>query len=236
MYEDVESISKALDEYEKKTGVDIPIHVDGASGGFTVPFTEAAKELVWDFRLDRVKSINASGHKFGLSPLGCGWVVWRDASCLPDELVFHVSYLGGDMPTFQINFSRPASQVIAQYFNFVTLGKAGYGKIHAHCHSISLFFSSELKKLDIFDIFHDGDPKKGIPCVTWSLKENINVAFTLYDLADRLRMRGWQVPAYPFTGEYSNYAFQRILVRRGFTVELADLLVEDIKKAIKYVL
>ena len=234
MYEDVEAISKALDQYQKDTGNDVPIHVDAASGGFIVPFTAANDALVWDFRLERVKSINASGHKFGLAPLGCGWVVWRDAACLPDELVFHVTYLGGDMPTFQINFSRPASQVIAQYFNFVTLGKDGYGRIHNSAHAISLYCAKELKAMDVFEVLHDGDPVKGIPCVTWKLGDSADASFTLYDLADRLRMRGWQVPAYPFTGVYEKTAYQRILVKRGFTIELAELLVQDIKNAIKH--
>lgn len=136
------------------------------------------------------------------------------------------------MPTFQINFSRPASQVIAQYFNFVTLGKEGYTSIHDVCHKIAQYFAQELEKLDLFEIIHDGDPCKGIPCVVWKNKEG--ASFTLYDVADRLRMRGWQVPAYPFTGTYGDVAFQRILVKRGFTIELAQLLIEDIKNAISH--
>ena len=110
------------------TGLDIDIHVDGASGAFLAPF--CAPDVEWDFRVPRVKSISTSGHKFGLAPLGVGWVVWRDAAELPDDLVFHVSYLGGDMQVFQINFSRPAGQIAAQYYDFIRLGREGYRRVH----------------------------------------------------------------------------------------------------------
>jgi glutamate decarboxylase len=120
-YEPVQAVSAALDQLQEENGLDIPIHVDGASGGFLAPFT--APHIVWDFRLPRVKSINTSGHKFGLAPLGVGWVVWRDAADLPEELIFNVNYLGGNMPTFALNFSRPGGQIVAQYYNFLRLGR-----------------------------------------------------------------------------------------------------------------
>ena len=107
-YEPVQEVSDALDKLQKETGLDIPIHVDGASGGFLAPFT--CPEMLWDFRLPRVKSINTSGHKFGLAPLGVGWIVWRDKSDLPEKLIFNVNYLGGNMPTFALNFSRRAAR------------------------------------------------------------------------------------------------------------------------------
>src|ERR1700729_3811099 len=121
-------MAKALDKLQADTGLDIDIHVDGASGAFLAPF--CAPEVVFDFRLHRVKSISTSGHKFRLAPLGVGWVIWRDAAELPDDLIFHVNYLGGDMPDFQINFSRPAGQIIAQYYDFIRLGRVGYASIH----------------------------------------------------------------------------------------------------------
>ena len=127
-YEPVAEMADALDQLQADAGLDIDIHVDGASGAFLAPF--CAPDLVFDFRLPRVKSISTSGHKFGLAPLGVGWVVWRDRVELPEDLVFHVNYLGGDMPDFQINFSRPAGQVIAQYYNFLRLGREGYRRIH----------------------------------------------------------------------------------------------------------
>jgi glutamate decarboxylase len=122
-FEDVEAISSALDELQARTGLDIPIHVDAASGGFVAPF--CAPNLVWDFRLPRVKSINVSGHKTGLAPIGSGWVIWREAGDLPQELIFNVNYLGGQMPTFNLNFSRPGGQVVCSYYNFLRLGHEG---------------------------------------------------------------------------------------------------------------
>ena len=132
-YEPVLELSQALDKLQEDTGLDIDIHVDGASGAFLAPF--CAPDIVWDFRVPRVKSISTSGHKFGLAPLGVGWVLWRDAADLPDDLIFHVTYLGGDMPVFQINFSRPAGQIVAQYYNFVRLGRDGYRNVHDACYA-----------------------------------------------------------------------------------------------------
>jgi len=233
LYEDVPAIAAALDDLERRTGLDVPIHVDAASGGFLAPFTDPGRPA-WDFRLPRVKSINASGHKFGLAPLGVGWVLWREPADLPDDLVFHVTYLGGDMPTFQINFSRPAGQVIAQYYDFVRLGRAGYAAVHGQAHEVARFCAAELAACGCFEIVHDGDPARGIPAVVWTLRPGVNPGFTLYDLADRLRMRGWQVPAYPFTGDLADTAYQRILVRRDFNREMAGLLLRDIRDAIAH--
>src|SRR5262249_7359959 len=126
-YEPVAEIAAALDALQQDTGLDIPLHVDGASGGFVAPFLEP--DLEWDFRVNRVASINASGHKYGLVYPGVGWIIWRDAAALPDDLVFRVNYLGGEMPTFALNFSRPGSQVAAQYYNFVRLGFEGYRQV-----------------------------------------------------------------------------------------------------------
>ncbi len=233
LYEDVAAISESLDDLQLRTGLDVPIHVDAASGGFLVPFTDP-DHAPWDFRLKRVKSINSSGHKFGLAPLGVGWVLWREQQDLPDELVFHVKYLGGDMPTFQINFSRPAGQVIAQYYDFVRLGREGYARIHGGAHAVAEYFGKAIDRYKEFEVVHNGNPQRGIPAVVWRICEGMKPGFTLYDLADRLRMRGWQVPAYPLTGTLSKTGFQRILVRRDFTREMADLLLDDIKVAIEY--
>ena len=142
-------LAKELDAIQRDTGLDIPLHVDGASGGFIAPFIQP--ELVWDFRIERVKSINSSGHKYGLSPLGVGWVVWRSKEDLPEELVFNVDYLGGNMPTFALNFSRPGGQIIAQYYNFLRLGRAGYTKIQQACADTAQWLADELNKLGIFD-------------------------------------------------------------------------------------
>ena len=140
-YEPVEEINAALDQLEKDKGWDIPIHVDGASGAFIAPFIDPA--LSWDFRVPRVLSINTSGHKYGLVYPGVGWIIWRDAEDLPKDLVFDVDYLGGSMPTFALNFSRPGAQVVAQYYNFLRLGFDGYRSIQQSCRDTAMWIAAE---------------------------------------------------------------------------------------------
>jgi glutamate decarboxylase len=224
-YEPVAELARALDQLQADTGLDIDLHVDGASGAFLAPFT--APEVEFDFRLPRVKSISTSGHKFGLAPLGVGWVVWRDRAELPEELIFHVTYLGGDMPDFQINFSRPAGQIIAQYYDFIRLGRDGYTRVHQASYEVGAWLAKEILKLGPFELLCDSTPAAGIPTVTWRIKEGADPGFTLYDLADRLRVRGWQVPAYPLTGSVSDVTVQRILVRQGLDRDLASILLAD---------
>ena len=147
-YEPIQAVSAALDQYQNETGIDIPIHVDAASGGFLAPF--CAPDLIWDFRLPRVKSINTSGHKFGLAPLGVGWVIWRDQQDLPEDLIFWVNYLGGNMRDIALNFSRPGGQIACQYYNFLRLGKDGYRKIHSACYKTARYLASEIEKNGLF--------------------------------------------------------------------------------------
>jgi glutamate decarboxylase len=232
-YEPVKTVADALDRLQQETGLDIPIHVDGASGGFLAPF--CAPELEWDFSIPRVKSINTSGHKFGLAPLGVGWVVWREASDLPEDLVFNVNYLGGNMPTFALNFSRPGGQIVAQYYNFLRLGKEGYRKVHGACYETAQFLAEGIAELGPFEIIFGGDPKAGIPALAWKVKEGFDTrGYTLYDLADRLRSRGWQVPAYSLPADCQDLAIQRILVRHGVTKDLAALLLEDMRRCLEH--
>jgi glutamate decarboxylase len=231
-YEPVEPLAAALDKLEADTGLDIDIHVDGASGAFLAPF--CAPDVLFDFRLPRVKSISTSGHKFGLAPLGAGWVVWRDTAELPDDLIFHVNYLGGDMPVFQINFSRPAGQIVAQYYDFLRLGRAGYRRVHMASYETGKFLADEIGKLGPFELLCDSNPDSGLPVVTWRISEGADPGYTLFDLADRLRVRGWQVPAYTLTGDAADIAVQRILVRQGVSRDLASLLLDDMRKAIDY--
>ena len=232
-YEPVKAVADALDKLEKDTGLDIPIHVDGASGAFLAPF--CAPALEWDFRIPRVKSVNTSGHKFGLAPLGVGWVVWRDAADLPDDLVFNVNYLGGNMPTFALNFSRPGGQIVAQYYNFLRLGKEGYRKIHSACYDTAQFLAEGIGNFGPFEIMFDGDPLKGIPALCWKIKDGYDTkGYTLYDFADRLRSRGWQVPAYSLPANCEDLPIQRILVRHGVTKDLAALLLEDMQRCLEY--
>ncbi|NDV59649.1 glutamate decarboxylase [Bacteroides sp. 519] len=229
-YEDVKAISEALDLLEKKTGLDIPIHVDAASGGFIAPFIQ--EKIVWDFRLPRVKSINASGHKYGLSPLGVGWVVWREKQDLPEELIFRVNYLGGDMPTFALNFSRPGGQIIAQYYNLVRHGKDGYRRIQQACLDHGIYIAEEVKKLGIFDLLYDG--KSALPGAAWMLKKGVNPGFNLYDLSDKMRARGWQIASYSLPANCQDMVIQRVLIRHGFSRDMADLFLEDLKRSIAF--
>ena len=229
-YEPIQEVALALDDLEEERGLDVPIHVDAASGGFIAPFIHSS--LVWDFRLPRVKSINASGHKFGLAPLGCGWAIWREKEDLPEELIFRVKYLGGSMPTFALNFSRPGGQIVAQYYNFVRLGREGYAKITQGCADVGAWLADEVKKISIFHLIYDG--RGGVPGCTWTLEPGSNPGFTLYDLADRLRVKGWQVPAYPMPANQADLVVQRVLARLGVSRDLAGLLLDDLHKAIEH--
>jgi glutamate decarboxylase len=229
-YEPVREVALALDDFEEEHGLNIPMHVDAASGGFIAPFIHPS--VVWDFRIPRVKSINASGHKFGLSPLGCGWSVWREARDLPEELITKVQILGGNMRIFALNFSRPAGQIVAQYYNFVRLGREGYAKITQGCADVAAWLGDEIKKLDMFTVIHDG--RGGIPGCTWTIKRNEDPGFTLYDLSNQLRIKGWQVPAYPMPANRGDLVVQRAVTRLGVSRDLASLLIEDMKRAIQH--
>jgi glutamate decarboxylase len=231
-FEPVREVAAALDRYQQDTGLDIPIHVDGASGAFLAPF--CAPDLKWDFRLPRVKSINASGHKFGLSPLGVGWVVWREEQDLPGDLVFWVNYLGGNMRDIALNFSRPGGQVVCQYYNFLRLGREGYRKIHAACYETAKYIGSEIDRFGFFEVIYTGTSDAGIPAVCWKLRNGVDPGFSLYDLADRLRVRGWQVPAYSLPANCEEVVIQRVLVRHGVSRDLGALLVEDFRQALDY--
>jgi glutamate decarboxylase len=181
-----------------------------------------------------VKSISTSGHKFGLAPLGVGWIVWRVVAELPDDLIFHVNYLGGDMPVFQINFSRPAGQIVAQYYNFLRLGRRGYERVHSSCYETGRMLAEAIPKLGPFELLCTSEPATGIPTVTWRISEGEDPGYTLFDLADRLRTTGWQVPAYTLTGEASDIAVQRVLVRQGVTRDLVSILLDHLHDAISH--
>jgi glutamate decarboxylase len=231
-YENVAEIASALDNLQRETGLDVPIHVDAASGGFIAPF--AVPEIVWDFRLPRVRSINTSGHKFGLAPLGVGWVIWREASDLPEGLVFHVNYLGGDMPTFALNFSRPGGQVVSQYYLMLRLGMDGYRRIHQNYYNVSRHVARRIAEFEAFEVLFDGDSSGGIPAVSWTMRENADASYSLFDLSERLRARGWQVAAYTMVPNIADMVVMRVLVRHGFSLDLADALLDDIHRSLEY--
>jgi len=225
MYEPVEKISAALDAIQASTGLDVPIHVDGASGAMIAPFLQP--DLVWDFRLPRVHSVSTSGHKYGLVYPGLGWVVWRSAEYLPEDLVFRVSYLGGEMPTFALNFSRPGAQVLLQFYLFLRLGRSGYTAVQQAAQDVALYLSSGIAKIPAFELWNDGSD---IPVFAWRLREGHTESWTLYDLSDRLRARGWLVPAYPMPDSLSNLTVQRIVVRNGMSMDLAASLLEVVEE------
>src|SRR5262245_30514569 len=180
-YEPVADICAALDTLAASGGPDVPVHVDGASGGFVAPFID--EDLVWDFRLDRVQSINASGHKYGLVYPGVGWVIWRNEEALPKDLVFDVNYLGGDMPTFALNFSRPGNHVVAQYYNFLRLGFEGYRAVHQASRDVAMHVASEIGKLDAFRLITDGSE---LPVFAFTVADHIE-NFTVFDVSRILR-------------------------------------------------
>jgi glutamate decarboxylase len=223
-YEPVAEICAALDDFQAQSGLDIPVHVDGASGAFVAPFLDP--DLAWDFRLARVTSINASGHKYGLVYPGVGWIIWRDAEALPDELIFWVNYLGDNMPTFALNFSRPGAQVVAQYYNFLRLGVDGYTKVQGYAREVATRLAGQVAELGPFELVTRGDE---LPVFAFKLKDDIK-NFTVFDVSNAMRERGWQLPAYTFPKNREDLAALRVVVRRGFSHDLADLLINDLKR------
>ncbi|MFB6893054.1 glutamate decarboxylase [Kitasatospora sp. NPDC056327] len=227
-FEPVAEIAAELDRIQAEKGWDIPVHVDAASGGFVAPFLQP--DLVWDFRLERVSSINASGHKYGMAPLGVGWVLWRDSSLLPEELVFRVDYLGGDLPTFALNFSRPGGEIIAQYYLFLRLGRGGYRRVYEACADSARFLAAQIDAMGPFELLYDG--QGALPAVSYTLKDPATAGFSLYDLSGQLRMRGWQVPAYPLPADRQDTVIQRILIRHGIGTDEVALLAADIRRSL----
>jgi glutamate decarboxylase len=225
-YEPVRDICDALDELQGRTSLDVPVHVDGASGGFVAPFVDP--DLVWDFALPRVASINASGHKYGLVYPGVGWVVWRDAQALPPDLIFWVNYLGDSMPTFALNFSRPGAQVVAQYYNFLRLGFDGYAAVQGYAREVATRLADEIADIEPFRLLTRGDE---LPVFAFTLRPDVD-GFTVFDVSDALREQGWQVPAYTFPANRTDLAALRIVVRRGFSHDLADLLLDDLRRVV----
>ncbi|MFD6435555.1 glutamate decarboxylase [Streptomyces venezuelae] len=228
-YEPVAEIAAELDAIQADTGLDVPVHVDAASGGFVAPFLQP--DLVWDFRVDRVVSINSSGHKYGMAPLGVGWIVWRTADHLPEDLVFRVDYLGGDMPTFALNFSRPGGEIVAQYYTLLRLGREGYRKVYEACAASARALADEVAAMGPFTLLYDG--RGALPAVSWTLTDGAAPSgFTLYDLTEQLRTRGWQVPAYPLPPERQETVVQRVLVRHGIGHDKIMLLAKDLRAAV----
>ena len=222
-YEPVAEIAAALDQYQAQTGIDIPLHVDAASGGFIAPFIQP--DLEWDFRIPRVASINASGHKYGLVYPGVGWAIWRDKDALPPDLIFDVNYLGGHMPTFSLNFSRPGSEVVAQYFMFASLGFDGYRRVQQHSADLARHLSAGVAAMGPYRLVSSG---QDLPVFSFALDPSVS-NYTVFDVSDRLRERGWLVPAYTYPENRQDLAVLRIVVRAGMTFDMADRLLDDLR-------
>ncbi|MGX6607081.1 glutamate decarboxylase [Micromonosporaceae bacterium Da 78-11] len=223
-YEPVAEIAAALDRVQDLTGWDIPVHVDGASGAMIAPFLDP--DLLWDFRLDRVASINTSGHKYGLVYPGVGWVLWRAKAALPEELIFNVDYLGGSMPTFALNFSRPGAEVVAQYYTFFRLGRAGFRAVQQNSRDVAMRLAADIEATGAFRLISRGDQ---VPAFAFTTAAHVTT-FDVFDVSRRLRERGWQVPAYTFPADRTDLNVLRIVVRNGFTQDLAGLLLRDLRR------
>ncbi|HEB70630.1 MAG TPA: glutamate decarboxylase [Desulfobulbus sp.] len=226
-FEPIEDIHKALMKLNARSGWETPMHIDAASGGFVAPFINP--DLKWDFQLPLVKSINVSGHKYGLVYPGVGWAVWRDRSEVPEDLVFHVDYLGGDMPTFTLNFSRPGNQIVGQYYNFLRLGRAGYARIMKALHDTATYLSAQINLMGPFELLSDGSE---LPVFAFKLKTEKE--YSVYDLSAKLREFGWQVPPYTMPVHAEDIAVLRIVIREGFSRDMADMLLDDIRRAVDF--
>jgi glutamate decarboxylase len=226
-YEPVTEIADALDRLEAERGIHVPMHVDAASGGFVAPFL--VPDLEWDFRVERVQSINASGHKYGLVYPGVGWAIWRDKQALPKELVFNVNYLGGNMPTFALNFSRPGSEVICQYFMFMSLGRAGYTAMMENLQKVALHISKGVAEVGPYQLISEG---RDLPVFAFALAPEVK-NYSVFDISARLRERGWLVPAYTFPENRQDLSVLRIVVRAGMHLEMADDLIGHLAEKTK---
>ena len=227
--DDIEGLDKALDEYNAKTGYEIPIHVDAASGGFILPFLKPEKK--WDFRLKWVLSISTSGHKYGLVYPGLGWVVWKDKKYLPDEMSFSVNYLGANITQVGLNFSRPAAQILGQYYNFIRLGFEGYKEIQQNSMDVAKYCHQQIGTMKCFKNYS----KEVVnPLFIWMMDPEYDkkAKWTLFDLPAKLQQSGWMVPAYTMPKNIENVVVMRIVVRQGMSRDMADMLMGDIRNAV----
>ncbi|KAK3168714.1 hypothetical protein OEA41_005162 [Lepraria neglecta] len=220
-YEDVKAINDLLVE----KNIDCPIHVDAASGGFVAPFV--VPELEWDFRLEKVISINVSGHKYGLVYPGVGWIVWRSPEYLPKELVFNINYLGADQASFTLNFSKGASQVIGQYYQMIRLGKHGYRSIMMNLTRTADYLAANLEQLGFIIMSKKGG--QGLPLVAFRLDPKAKHHYDEFAVAHHLRERGWVVPAYTMAPHSEKLKLMRVVVREDFSRARCDTLISDIK-------
>ena len=227
--DDIEALDKELDTFNKKTGYEVAIHVDAASGGFILPFLKP--DFKWDFRLKWVYSISTSGHKYGLVYPGLGWVVWRDKKCLPEEMSFSVNYLGANITQVGLNFSRPAAQILGQYYNFIRYGFEGYKQIQQESMDIACYCHEQIGKMKCFTNYAKTLDN---PLFIWYMNPEYDktAKWTLYDLQAVLQQSGWMVPAYTMPKDIEDLVVMRVVVRQGLTRDMADMLLTDIRNAV----
>ncbi len=227
--DDVEALDAALDKYNAATGNEVCIHVDAATGGFILPFLFPEKK--WDFRLKWVLSISTSGHKFGLVYPGLGWVIWKDKKYLPADMAFTVDYLGAEVTQVGLNYSRPAAQILGQYYQFIRLGFEGYKNVQYNSLEVAKYLHSQLALMPEFVNYADDVPN---PIVTWLMKPEVQktAKWTLYDLQDKLMQHGWMVPAYAMPANIQDMVLMRVLCKQGFSRDMCDQLLNDIKSAV----
>ncbi len=226
--DDIIGIDKMLTELKGK-GLEVPMHIDAASGGFVFPFSHP--EYEWDFRLDSVVSINASGHKFGLVYPGIGWLITRTDEQVPEDLIFYEDYLGEKDATFTLNFSGSSSFVLAQYYQFIRLGHSGYSSVVRAMTKNRHALADRLREEDALTIYDDDRPT--LPLLI--AKTNDDEPFDSTELVGELaRRRGWMVPAYQMPPNNENDRIMRMLVKLNQTRELVDALCDDYHESIKY--
>ncbi len=233
-FDDIAAIDTMIERVNAERGFDIPIHVDGASGAFVANFTTAHEDIVWDFRLKNVITINASGHKYGLVYPGIGWAMWRSKRYIPEDLVFEINYLGDSQKDFGINFSRGSSHIIGQYYNFVKLGKPGYSQIMNDLMLMYDMVKETLLDIHLLDgrkLFYSQSHDKGLPLVAISLNKEINT-FTLRDLSEALKRNGWILPSYRMSAPKEDTLVMRMVIRIDFTPEMLRALIKDIENSL----
>lgn len=229
MYDDIFELDQKLSIYNQSHDYPLSIHVDAASGGMYAPFIQP--ELIWDFQLENVGSINTSGHKYGLVYPGIGWIIFKNKSYIPSEMIFYVNYLGGVVPSMSLNFSHSASNLVAQYYNFVRLGIHGYHSIHLKTQNVCKYL---IEALQVYPNITVITADASLPLVSWYLNDQHQKKWNLYDLADQLQQSGWQVPTYPLACNMQEIIISRIVCRSDLSFELATVLVDDIISAIKF--
>ncbi|KAI8097851.1 glutamate decarboxylase [Gilbertella persicaria] len=228
-YEDVQTLNTLLEAKNKANGWDVNIHVDAASGGMVAPFVNP--DLVWDFRLNRVVSINVSGHKYGLTYAGIGFAIWRSKEYLPESLIFNINYLGSDQASFTLNFSKGAAHIIAQYYILIRLGQSGFKKIMGNLTDTADHLSERLLSTGRFEILSETNGR-GLPLVAFRLKGEQH--YDEFDLSTKLRERGWIVPAYTMAPKVEHIKLLRVVIREDFSRSRCEILVKDIVAALHF--